>query len=134
MNWKFWKKIKRPTYYPKCVIKYCRMIDEKGREVPADYIGANFCCLKFRRSFTDRWAHKGGIEFQSDKMSWTRRGEKYPYVEIDETEKIYYCPFCGAKIEMKHVKTKQEKKVKCEKTIIPERVQKTCKSEWQEVK
>lgn len=54
-------------------------------------------------------------------------------------EKLFYCPFCGAKIEFEKIRVLWKKKVSCEEIIEPERIipaktKKVCKYEWVEVK
>lgn len=118
---------KRADYYPICMIKYIKKINNRGF-TSADDIEVNYCCDNLKNSIT------------RDLFHLMHGANCPPFMGMDYHDfKIRYCPFCGAKIDVKKLKTMKEVEVGCkvirEKAkIIPAKETVKFYHEWKEVK
>lgn len=131
MNLRFWEKekkgYKRPSYYPTCRIKYTKQIYASNMIEEFVEDSSNFCCNNLKEEF--------------HKIVGFEHGNCYLACEeclgLYTSPNIYYCPFCGAKIEIECIKTLKEVKTGCDEIIEPEKVipaktKKVCKYKWVE--
>lgn len=146
MRLKFWKKIKkeykRPNYYPTCRINYIKKINEDN-EVILNNDSVNYCCDTFKE-YSDLPIEYPYGYYDSDVLfDFSDHNNSIPFLFIKKDaehvrEKIWYCPFCGAKIELNCIKTLKQVKTGCDEIVEPEKIipaktKKVCKFEWQEV-
>ena len=146
MNLKFWKKqekeYKRPNYYPTMRVKYevknviqpyfrIRIYIQRNKCIT----DVNFCCKKMKDNFA---FNDGKIGDTTDKLIEFHRFGDGDYLNFSLVpkkrlfgEKIFYCPFCGAKIEFEKIRVLRKKKV-CHDEVIPARIERICKYEWVE--
>lgn len=123
------KEYKRPSYYPTCRIKYVKQITSSNKvwETVQDF--SNFCCKNLKEEFHEIIGFEDGNCYLACEECYRT------YISPN----IYYCPFCGAKIEIECIKTLKEIAIGCDEVVEPEKVipattKKVCKYEWQEVK
>lgn len=149
MNWKFWKKqekqYKRPKYYPTFYMEYHHTIGGNYGSIAPHKV--NYCCKKMKNQIKDISKNDWGdafnyfsvypkdiyLKFKVGVYNWKFFIFRNVKLKFSNYAIIHYCPFCGAKIDLKCVGVKEYKKVSCEEVIEPAKTRKVCKYEWQEV-
>ncbi|MEA4956913.1 hypothetical protein SDC9_07457 [bioreactor metagenome] len=142
MNWKFWKKQEKETiqqerntpkyYYPKMLIEFIKYITRDGSE-SVEVLKVNYCCETIKK-YSDIDNYKVYEYFYFSRLGRFLTNPSNPH----NRDKVNYCPFCGAKIELTCIKTLKMVKTGCDEVtkpleIIPAKTKKVCKYDWREV-
>lgn len=145
------KEYKRPDYYPKCTLYYeIRIHEEKYFQENKYYKDYSvkyhddlqmFCCDGFEKMYNSIPIYLKNRDWNnkiSHQLVFNMECYSYPQNELNKFP-IWYCPFCGAVINLVRTGVYEKVKTGCDEIIEPEQVipaktRKVCKYEWQEVK